>query len=202
MGKVIAILYAPGVGPPDFPDAVVVDFPAYKGLAWITQHPTWIPKTVDEGRCDSDCCSRTGLPLMPGYVITIAKSQGMSIGDNKPATHMRNKLQQSIKMEKNNLGTAYTAFSRCERERNWCLVEPLNQERLLYIKRHPRMKARQDEEKRLNLLSDKTVIKYNITIENYIDLLKELDKLCNDGINDAVCASPTLNCPCAFCQTQ
>ena len=46
---------------------------------------------------------------------------------------MRVKLQQSIDMEKCKLGTTYTAFSRCEKEENWCLVEPVTQDRLMYI---------------------------------------------------------------------
>ena len=110
IGKVVAVLYAPSTSPPEFPLAVVVDFPGYKGPAWVPNNPNWIPIPVNEGRCDSQCCTRTGLPLMPGYAITIAKSQGMSIGANKPATHMRVKLQESIDMEKCNLGTTYTAF--------------------------------------------------------------------------------------------
>ena len=200
MGKVIAILYAPGTAPPEFPIAVVVEFAGYKGPAWIKEHPKWIPITVDEGRCDTDCCSRKGLPLIPGYAITIAKSQGMSIGDHKTATHMRIKLQQSIDMEKNNLGTAYTAFSRCERERNWCLVEPIAQDRLMYINTHPRMKARQDEEQRLINQSRKTIAKYNITTDTYMELLQKLDTFCNDGIEDAVCNTSTSNCTCIYCQ--
>ena len=94
---------------------------------------------------------------MPVYAITIAKSQGMSIGANKPATHARVKLQPKIDMERNCLGTAYTAFSRCEEESNWCLVEPIPQQRLFYINEHPRMKPRRDEEQRLKNLSRNTL---------------------------------------------
>ncbi|XP_057310732.1 uncharacterized protein LOC130648690 [Hydractinia symbiolongicarpus] len=202
MGKVIAILYSPNMSPPEFPIAVIVDFPNYKGPIWIPEHPTWIPITAVEGRCESNCCSRNGLPLMPGYAITIAKSQGMSIGDGKTATHMRIKLQQSIQMEKNNLGTAYTAFSRCEKERNWALVEPITQERLLYVNTHPRMKARQEEEQRLKALSNETIKKFDITIVKYINLLKDLDEFCDDDIEDAVCPSPSADCSCIICTSQ
>ena len=108
--------------------------------------------------CEGHCCSRKGLPLMPGYAITIAKSQGMSIGANKPATHARVKLQRKTDMERNCLGTAaYTAFSRCEKESNWCLVESIPQQRLFYINEHPRMKPRRDEEQRLQNLSRNTI---------------------------------------------
>ena len=100
-----------------------MEFPAYKGEAWIPEHPTWVPIPVDQGMCEGHCCSRKGLPLMPAYAITIAKSQGMSIGANKPATHARVKLQPKTDLERNCLG----AFSRCEEEFNWRLVEPIPQ---------------------------------------------------------------------------
>ena len=35
-------------------------------------------------------------------------------------------------MEKCNLGTTYKAFSRCEKEVNLCLMEPVTQDRLMY----------------------------------------------------------------------
>ena len=38
MGKVISILYTPNTAPPKFPQAAVVEFPAYKGKAWIPDH--------------------------------------------------------------------------------------------------------------------------------------------------------------------
>ena len=47
MGKVISILYTPNTAPPEFPQAAVVEFPAYKGEAWIPEHPTWVPIPVD-----------------------------------------------------------------------------------------------------------------------------------------------------------
>jgi len=185
IGKVIAILYPKDMKPPDFPDAVVIDFPSYKGPAWIDQHKTWIPVSVMDVRCESNCCSRTGFPLMPGYAITIAKSQGMSIGETKNASHVRIKLQQKKIMEQLNLGTTYTALSRCEKESDWCLVENIPQERLLYINDHPQMKGRQIEENRLKGLSKQTVLAYNkYATDNqaYIDLLKEMDLFCDDGI--------------------
>ena len=114
---------------------------------------------------------------------------------------MQIKLQQSIDMEKNNLGIAYTAFSRCESERNWCLVEPLTQDRLMYINRHPRMKARQDEENKFKTLSQKTVAKYDITIAKYLNLLQEFHSFCDDGIEDAVCTNTLHICTRASCQS-
>ena len=95
---------------------------------------------------------------MPGYAIPIAKSQRMCIGANKPATHARVKLQEKNTVEKLNLGLTYTALSRCERENNWCLVEKIPEDRLLYINSHPHMmKASKEEETRLQALSLDTI---------------------------------------------
>ena len=203
MGTVVSILFEAGSGPPQFPNAVVVDFNGYKGPAWIVDHPTWVPIPVNQARCETNCCVRRGIPLMPAYAITIAKSQGMTIGKGKSATHCRIKLQQQKKMEQLSLGTTYTAMSRVERESNWTLVEKVPEERILYINDQPSMKGRMDEEKRLKSLSDTTVNKwrkYADEVEPYISLLQKLDEICNDSITDSQCHS-TIDCGCILCKT-
>ena len=139
---------------------------------------------------------------MPGYAIPIAKSQGMSIGANKPATHARVKLQDNKVMETLNLGLTYTALSRCERESNWCLVEKISEDRLMYINSHPHMKARKDEEERLKTLSFNTISKYSEfyseDVRSYIELLQQLDDFCNDGKHDSICTVGA-DCHCILC---
>ena len=71
-------------------------------------------------------------------------------------------------MEKCKLVTTYSTFPRCEKEENWCLVEPVIQDRLMYINEHPRMRARQEEEKRLIQLSQTTLEKYDISLHQYV----------------------------------
>ena len=151
MGKVVAILYAKGTKPPEFPLAVVVDFPMYKGPAWIEDHPTWVPISTNSSRCESNCCSRTGLPLMPGYAIPIAKSQGMTVGANKSATHLIVKLRPEKVMEQLSVGTSYTGLSRVEKESDWALYEKIPADRILFINDHPKMLGRRAEEKDCNL---------------------------------------------------
>ena len=133
VGIVKAILFSEGKSPPDMPDAVIVYFKDYKGPPWLQEQPKYVPIVPCLSHCESRCCSRTGLPLMPGFSIPVAKSQGMTVGKNKPATHMRICLQAEKYMEVLSLGISYTAFSRCEKEENWCLVEKLPQDRLIYI---------------------------------------------------------------------
>ncbi|XP_066914121.1 uncharacterized protein [Clytia hemisphaerica] len=184
IGKVIAILYAEGEAPPSFPEAVVVDFPRYKGPSWLPEHPTWVPIPVNEARCDTNCCSRRGFPLMPGYCIPISKSQGMTIGPNEPCTHIRIKLNKEIFMEKLNLGITYTALSRASKLENVALVEKVPYDRLNYINNHPWMPRRREVEERLKILSGETLQTYGhySDLNTYRELLCEFDRFVNDGL--------------------
>ena len=114
IGTVISIICKQNVKPPHLPELVVVDFPRYKGPAWDVNHPTWVPITSNVVNCENvaKCCKRTGFPLTTGYAITIAKSQGMTIGPNQQVTNVIIKLSPETGMEQRNAGTSYTAFSR------------------------------------------------------------------------------------------
>ena len=76
----------------------------------------YVALTNDTGICENKCnCQRTGYPLIPAYGITIAKAQGMNIGENQQIKKCLVELNGNISMESKNLGLAYTAFSRmCE----------------------------------------------------------------------------------------
>ena len=99
IGKVVAIIYDPDTSPPAFPRFVIVDFPNYKGPYWCRENPTWIPIRAEDGFCDYMCCTRTGIPLMPGYSMPIAKSQGSTIGSKEQVTHLKLKLQKESNFE-------------------------------------------------------------------------------------------------------
>ena len=203
IGIIIAILYAKGVAPPDFPEAVVVDFPNYTGPAWVGHHPTRVPIPVNTGRCDNNCCVRRGFPLMPGYAIPIAKSQGMTIGPNNPCTHLRIKLQEETFMEAVSLGTSYTAFSRCSTYEAFTLVQKISQDRLFYINTYPRMQERRLEEQRLAKLSKETIERNQHLAEPevYLKLLHDFDVLCNDGITTTNCQQRNHDCTCLACKS-
>ena len=103
-----------------------------------------------------------------------SQSQGMTVGNNQPATHMRVKLQKK-NVEKLNLGTIYTALSRVDKKSNWVLVGKVPEERKMYINTHPHMKARREEEMRINALSGDTLKKYGMfqNAQKYIALLQD-----------------------------
>jgi len=83
-GKVVALLYDEGHGPPELPIATVVDVRNYKGPAWIPEHPTWIPFAPMLGECSKRRCKRLGSPVMPAAHIVTHKAQGMGIGKKHP----------------------------------------------------------------------------------------------------------------------
>ena len=90
-GTIVEILYPPGgYDPTDssiFP-IVVVDFLGYTGPPWDPQHPTWVPITSVERRCDRGCCSRVGFPLWPAKAGSVHSFQGLTIGDGKLYDHL------------------------------------------------------------------------------------------------------------------
>ena len=199
MGRIVAINYEENTSPPSMPKYVLVDFPNYTGPAFCDEQPTWIPIRPDEGRCESNCCKRTGLPLMPGYSMPIAKAQGSTIGANQMVTHMRLKLQKSSNFENLAPGTTYIGLSRVDKNSSWALVEKIDWPRLNIINNHTIINKRRIEDKRLRLLHDETVCRNNITKAEFIDLLYNVDIFCNDSFNDAVCDHQNADCICIAC---
>lgn len=205
MGTVISICYAEGKSPPDFPECVVIDFPRYKGPHWLESHPTWVPIPLNGGKCqDSLCnCRRQGMPFIPGYAIPIAKSQGMTIKAGSDIEYSRVKFQSHIRMEAKNLGTTYVALSRVDREARWALVAPVPHERIAYINSHKKMEGRRVEERRLQVMSDRTVSEYISFADDtdaYLQLLREFDDCCDDNIVASHCVEDD-GCNCIICNS-
>ena len=199
MGTVVAIIYDDNVRPPSFPQFVIVDFPHYNGPAWCREQVTWIPICSEVSFCEYMCCTRHGLPLMPGYSMPIAKSQGSTIGAEHLVTHMRLKLQKQSNFENLCPGTTYTGLSRVDKNSSWALVDKIDWSRLSIINNHATIKRRRDEDDRLKKLHDVTCNRFAITKTQYLDLIKEVDSFCNDGYHDAVCNSKSSNCNCIAC---
>jgi PIF1-like helicase len=86
-GIVVFVLYdGAGYDPNDknrMP-VVIVDFPSYTGPAWDPDHPTYVPVSPVERRCDRMCCRRFGLPLVCAKVSSIHSLQGLTVGPSKP----------------------------------------------------------------------------------------------------------------------
>ena len=101
-------------------------------------------------------------------------------------------------MEKLNYGTAYTAFSRVSEDKDWCLAEAIPFERLEYLYRHSKKKLRENGEKRLAKLSETFVKKNMCSKSDYLDLIREIDFFCNDGIQDAHCSKSYKDWSCVY----
>ena len=79
---------------------------------------------------------------------------------------------------------------------DWCIAEPIPFERLEYLNRHPKKKLRQAEEERLKALSKKTIRQNSCSIDQYLNLIQEIDAFCNDGVQDSLCHNNPNECRC------
>ena len=67
------------------------------------------------------------------------------------------------------------------------------------------MKGRVEEEKRLTALAEKTLVEFDIYANNvfqYLELLREFDSICDDGIFTSICSLNDENCECVICNLQ
>jgi hypothetical protein len=183
VGRVVDIVYAQGKSPTDgvFPEFIVVNFPQYTGPPWIEDNPTWIPVPAIERRLDCHCCTRTQLPLRPGFGTTIHRVQGMTIGPN----HINRYIVISPggnSFEARNPGILYVSLSRAKSAGSDTNLPDfafysqvlLNDDRVCYTPKTPLTKARNNEIKRLEKLTAETRQKFQHlhTRDAFIDIVR------------------------------
>ena len=95
------------------PQFILVDFPHYSGPALIKEHPTWVPVFPVERRLICNCCSRTQIPLRPGFGTTIHSVQGMTIGNGNINRYIVISPGTNA-FESRNPGIMYVVFSRAK----------------------------------------------------------------------------------------
>ena len=86
MGTIVDILYESGKNPNSggrdgVPGVVLVDFPHYRGPALFSRRPTVVPIFPVSRRCDKECCSRCGIPLLVQKATTGHSFQGSTVGE-------------------------------------------------------------------------------------------------------------------------
>ena len=77
-GTVIAIVYRPGSKPPELPVAVICSFPKYIGPPYLENVPHSVPivPITRKWLQGQETCSRTMIPLISGYALSIHRLQG------------------------------------------------------------------------------------------------------------------------------
>jgi hypothetical protein len=86
-GTVIDIVFMPDQSPNnnDLPQYILVDFPQYRGPAFDTQHPTYVPIAPIKVPCKfQNCCFRTYVPLRLAFAQTLHTFQGQNAGPTMP----------------------------------------------------------------------------------------------------------------------
>ena len=81
-GTVTHIVFQEGMHPGNgMPHFIVVAFPDYLGPPYLPDHPGTVPifPRTAEWKVGTKKCTRRSFPLIPGYALTIHKSQGMTI---------------------------------------------------------------------------------------------------------------------------
>ena len=148
-GSVIAIIYRPGLAPPNIPDFVLVQFDQYVGPSFLPNiervvpifpvRNSWFEKKKEKFRLQ--------LPLIPGYAISIHNSQGMSL----------DRVMLNVASKEDSCGITYTGMSRVKDIKNLAFKPMPTLDRFKSIFRMQMFKERMAEEKRLARLEEKTI---------------------------------------------
>ncbi|XP_028418786.1 uncharacterized protein LOC114544315 isoform X2 [Dendronephthya gigantea] len=146
-GTVEQFWFAENMGPPNLPIAVLVHFPAYSGPAFLQECSKCIPvpPRLFEWMADGKYLSRQQLPLRLRYAMTIHKSQGQTL----------TKAVVDLGKGERVAGCTFVAASRV-RSINDIVFEPMTFDRLKVIGRNKNLKKRQEAERRLRVLAEKT----------------------------------------------
>ena len=129
------------------PVAVIVNFDNYIGPSISPEIPSLVaiaPVTVSAKNGNS-FHERQQLPLKLAWALTIHKSQGLTLP----------KAWVNIGKSEQTLGITYVGLSRVKKLSS-LVVEPMTFDRLKSIKKNNSLKYRQQEEKRLNQLFERT----------------------------------------------
>ena len=174
-GKIWDVIYAIDEAPPALPIALLVEIPSFRGKSFIDGVPNIVPIVPVQSKFDIGEekieCTRTQLPVMLAYALTIHKAQGstlplavVDLGLNEPSSAP---------------GLAFVALSRCKSIKDYIFID-WSPTRLNKIQNHSNFAKRMIELNRLEYLFQRTRYDFNgtpMTDENIVDLTKYLKKV-------------------------
>ena len=145
------IVYSEGCKPPALPNLVLVHCPQYKGPSFLEHEPKIVPIVPVNHRWFSNKqdCSRTMIPLIPAYAITIHKAQGLSL----------DKVIINLGAKEFANGLTYTALSRGRKIENLALQPFPDLIRIENFQKSAAFKERLEEDERAKRLEKATLKK-------------------------------------------
>ncbi len=166
-GTIWEVIYAKNTAPPDLPIALLVQIPSFRGKSFIDEVPNIVPivpvtSKFQFGEQELDC-TRTQLPVMLAYALTVHKAQGSTL---PKAVVDLGPTEPSIAP-----GLAFVSLSRCRSINDYLFVD-WDVKRLNRIRRHVHFAKRMLETQRLELLFQQTRYDFNktdISYEHIID---------------------------------
>jgi len=109
-GILVSVVYRVDAKPGDFPEAIIVDFPDYKGPAIYKERPTWVPILPKLTHKENSSVWREQFPITLGFAMTINKSQGLTLKEGVVID-----LEGSPRFKPaSKHGLAFVAFTRSE----------------------------------------------------------------------------------------
>ncbi|KAL8598153.1 hypothetical protein ACOMHN_043224 [Nucella lapillus] len=158
VGNVYDIVYAPNTKPPELPVAVIGIFDDYCGPSFLPDVPksvpifpvqrTWISNKIH--------CSRTMLPIILGYALSIHKLQGSTL----------DKVILNAGLKEFALGLLFVGASRVKRFEDLTFEPFPNFERFPQIAKCTSLEERLQEEERMKKQEENTITLLQVPLED------------------------------------
>jgi ATP-dependent DNA helicase PIF1 len=135
------------------PHTIFIEFDNYAGPYFFNENDPrrkWIPINSVSVFNQTLSASRTQYPMRLAYALTIHKSQGQTL----------DKVVIDLGKNERSLGLAFVALSRVKNYKDF-LIEPFPLNRLTKIKNSNSLKPRVNEEKRMQIIVEKTLNIFN-----------------------------------------
>ena len=157
-GIVRGIIYGPDSKPPALPICLIVTFEKYYGPSFIDSLPKSVPicPIRREWFSQQKSYSRTMLPLILGYALSIHKLQGETL----------EKVILNIGEKEFQTGLTFVGASRVKTFEGLAFKPFPNYDRFTQISKSETLQKRIKEEERLEVLHQNTLYKYNDIIVN------------------------------------